>query len=928
MIQNNLLLSNVFSFIKFVIFVINFVFIEILILNAINFIHFVPVIEIYIIIMIIDLVSFSIRFLSVKFIRNNLKTILLSTLFWYFSFFIFIAFLFIFHLGSPFTYKDSSFSNQSIIYESITPINYTFTTDIRPPLNNLGILYLSFKPLSISGETETFISPSEMSSVRNATLSIIISEQNNIIYENQYKIIWTDESPFVFPVGFPLQEFSKNKEYKIVAIFSDIDEYGLSIATNNESDLLVEEFYTVPSNQLLSSFSSAKDIFSYKYHIYIKDQLFPLFIIISFFNILTLVSYFRSKSSTHIVFLLFSVCFPLLLGIELILLFFHSNILISTMMFSRYYLTFLFSLLSPIFLFKSRHLILHELSINTNNNKYKSYTFRSQSKITTTITRHINNNNFHYFLVLFIFFAGFLIRIWKLGSLGLWWDEIITGSIVTRIHEIGTPLLPSEINFYWRGIAYHYILALITFIFGNSEFWLRLPSVLFGLGIIFFSYLIVKQINKSFSIVFIIFQIFSTYNIEYSRFARFYVMNSFLFMLSLWLVWKGFFENNLKYKLFFLITLFVAVHTVQFSIIILSLILAWWIIKLEKLIAKHDSLWKFVNNNKSSITTSVLALLIVFIGNIPDRILNKPTDMIRAITLESVVSPRTWNYVNLPSWNLFKFFSFNVYTISIISICIFILILFHFLHLYSKSTKLLMFSYVSTALLTSVLMYEIGSRDVSGPRIFFYAESLISLFCLLSFFITLKILFNYFKLKQISPLILTSLLAFIIFLRVKPTFIDRINMNYGDEVTNDPFRTTHVAAYRSDSKSIFEYVKNNKGDNDIWISVIDGAYYYSQDKPHYILNQNKRWNTSSYISDEGYFIDSFYGSILINSSTEINEVIQKNKGRNVWLSVSGSSLKIYSTIHVSEDFQVFLKENSENVVYISPDKIGMVLLFN
>jgi hypothetical protein len=65
-------------------------------------------------------------------------------------------------------------------------------------------------------------------------------------------------------------------------------------------------------------------------------------------------------------------------------------------------------------------------------------------------------------VVILTMMVGLIIRLYRLGELGLWWDEFATGTYVRRILETGTPSYPSGLGYYWRGVAYHYIVSFFT----------------------------------------------------------------------------------------------------------------------------------------------------------------------------------------------------------------------------------------------------------------------------------------------------------------------------------------------------------------------------------------------------------------------------------------------------------------------------------
>jgi hypothetical protein len=535
------------------------------------------------------------------------------------------------------------------------------------------------------------------------------------------------------------------------------------------------------------------------------------------------------------------------------------------------------------------------------------------ARLPYSLTRWAYKEGWWYGLTtLFLIIIGFSIRLYRLGNLSLWWDELITGMYVTRILEVGVPLFPSGLGYYWRGVAYHYFVSVFTFIGGNNEFWLRFPSVLFGMGIVITAFFLAKKINKRVALVVLAWLVFSTYNIEYSRFARFYVMNTFLFMIAIWFFWEGFFNNKLKYKILSVVTFFIMMHTVQFGMIFMSLWGAWFIF-----LFKNFRNGNF--NKKINYMFFIISLLIFRIDNIFIKIFNIDNELDIARDIAEVVAPVSWDYFQFPKWNLINFFNQN-YLPLVIILFNFVVVILLFIKVKNNKSNFNFLSYIGIITILSILIYEVGSRGVIGARIFLFAEALIVILAIFSIYITIK--------TKNKIMIIMFFFLFIIFsLNISPNFYQRISINYGDDVSSDPFRTTNVAAYRADYKTTYEYLKNNKNNDDIWINVMSSNYYYYNDIPNYILNQNIRWNTNSFIDEDGNFINSD-GSILISFPEDIIEIIKENKDKKVWLLVNGGSVNILSTTHVRANFLNFLRENENKVVYKSPDGISVVLLFD
>ncbi|VVB94823.1 Dolichyl-phosphate-mannose-protein mannosyltransferase [uncultured archaeon] len=523
-------------------------------------------------------------------------------------------------------------------------------------------------------------------------------------------------------------------------------------------------------------------------------------------------------------------------------------------------------------------------------------------------------------LVIILLVIGFSIRLYRLGDLSLWWDETITGEVVTRIRETGLPLEPSGLEYYWRGIAYHYFVVLFTYLFGLTEFAIRFPSLLFGMGIVLLSFLVGKKINKIVGLFVLIFMTFSTFNIEYSRFARFYIMNAFLFMLSIFIVYEGFFKDKMKYKILSLIIFLIMVHTVQLGSFFLFVLGSYFIYELIRFTKSEEELKKIVTKNKINFIFCGFALIIFIFDNLFQTLFS--ISLIRAYEeIETVPAPPSYPIVKIPEWDLFYFM--NGSHIPVIFLFIFLIYLLLNLSKNMVSDRKQFLIYISIIFFISVISFESLNREVVGARIYLIFEGLYAVLSLYSIFSVLKIYIKQQKVLKFVSLISVVLLI----MSITPNFYERITIDYGDDVSHDSFRTTYVAAYRADYKTQYLYLDEHIQIGDIWINIMNSPYFYINKIPDYFFNQNYRWNTYALLDENGNFRTD-EGSILINSANNLEDIIANNPSKRIWLVVNGGSVNILSTTHVRSDFLRFLETNEDKVIYESPDGYSRILLFN
>jgi mannosyltransferase len=134
-------------------------------------------------------------------------------------------------------------------------------------------------------------------------------------------------------------------------------------------------------------------------------------------------------------------------------------------------------------------------------------------------------------MIYLIILAGLLLRLISINQ-SLWLDEA-TSVIVAKmpLTDIFTRFLPGD----FHPPLYYLIIKYWSIVFGYSEVALRIPSVLFGLGTIYITYLIAKKIfNKNVGLLSALLVATSGLLIYYSQEARMYCLAAFLVS---WLVY-------------------------------------------------------------------------------------------------------------------------------------------------------------------------------------------------------------------------------------------------------------------------------------------------------------------------------------------------------------------------------------------------------
>ena len=148
--------------------------------------------------------------------------------------------------------------------------------------------------------------------------------------------------------------------------------------------------------------------------------------------------------------------------------------------------------------------------------------------------------------------AGLWLRLRNLGALGLVLDEGVQALAVRGILEHGVPITDSGLV-YARSLSFLYLQALAAWLFELNPFWLRLPAVLFGVGCIAVTYLLAEALfDRRTALLAAAIIAFSQWEIELSRYARFYTAFQMMYLLSLWCFYRGFIKHERPYQIGFL----------------------------------------------------------------------------------------------------------------------------------------------------------------------------------------------------------------------------------------------------------------------------------------------------------------------------------------------------------------------------------------
>jgi hypothetical protein len=128
-----------------------------------------------------------------------------------------------------------------------------------------------------------------------------------------------------------------------------------------------------------------------------------------------------------------------------------------------------------------------------------------------------------YVMLWLIVAAGAALRFWQLGYAGLHGDEDIMGLAAHGLLEHGVPVLPSDMV-YTRALLHTYIIAGSMYLFGDTEWAMRLPSALMGSLVPLLAFAMGRRfLEPKLNLVFAAIMAFLPIMIEISQTARMYV---------------------------------------------------------------------------------------------------------------------------------------------------------------------------------------------------------------------------------------------------------------------------------------------------------------------------------------------------------------------------------------------------------------------
>lgn len=504
--------------------------------------------------------------------------------------------------------------------------------------------------------------------------------------------------------------------------------------------------------------------------------------------------------------------------------------------------------------------------------------------------------------------VGLGLRLWNLGKLGIWWDEGIVYMSGEAILVTKLPYLESGF-LYSRDLPHLYTTALSFLVFGENEFSLRLPSVLFGVALIVVIYWLSKEILKSKNIALLASTLvaFHYWFLEFSRWGRSYIMVALLVSLSILFFYKGLIGNSRKYMLLFALTAIISAMTHQSGQIVLLLFLLIPFFSKGKL--KNVFQLRYVLPFFAALSGIVLYRFLFSLGYYP-HIFQQQLDQSTSF-LESLI-----NQIPFAGPNLHNFEIFYVITIFCIFAAISVTTNAYFI-LRRKNNYPMGLKYLNCVFLIFLLAILFSEKLVTSSREIFFIFPLVTvLFCTV-----LTSLIKLITWRKIYPIIIfliaTVLLASSIQIPLRD-YSDSIVAKYA------PFEGVD---FYPDNKTPAMMLNSLYREGDIVLfygDVVGSCPYFIRYEPISTVREKR---LPYYLSDENVKRDPGTGIRVITSIEELHSVLE-SKNR-IWVITTYSILSYnedYPRLyHIRPEKWKLLYDYGFSVVYKSKDNVSTLL---
>lgn len=168
------------------------------------------------------------------------------------------------------------------------------------------------------------------------------------------------------------------------------------------------------------------------------------------------------------------------------------------------------------------------------------------------------------YLIWVVLLLGLVLRLTELGRDSFWFDEagVVVAAKAPNIQ--GTIDIAKE---HVTAMPINYLQTRLMISMGDSEFWLRLPSALWGTGALLPFYFLTKRLlDHNTALISALLFAIHPFHIQYSQELRFYASGAFFYLLGTFLLFIAIQSNRWKYLTLAIITILIGSYDFPFTI--------------------------------------------------------------------------------------------------------------------------------------------------------------------------------------------------------------------------------------------------------------------------------------------------------------------------------------------------------------------------
>ena len=448
-------------------------------------------------------------------------------------------------------------------------------------------------------------------------------------------------------------------------------------------------------------------------------------------------------------------------------------------------------------------------------------------------------------------------------------DAIFSVEAAKSIIETGVPLRISTNEFYNRDYLAHYLVAGSIFLSGDNSFGYAFPSLIFSVLVLILTAIVARKITSNKLVIFlsIFFVAISMIENTYSVNPRSYMYFQFFYLLTIFLFYKGFVENNTKNKILTVFSYMASALSHYGGLILMPIFGFYTLIKIKKWYKDKFILIFFL-------VITIFSLILTFNSSSPiSNALTSPN--------KNQGGPLDISFSSFLNGNISGYFSILFFYLPFISIFIF----FGTFHaIKNKKQKLFYFYFIFWG---SFLLISLSTGYINPKYVF----CLLPLLVILSLDGTNKFI-NYFFLKGTNEKERKRLTVFIWTILILSSLI----------TSHIIYNSYSFKSIFGDHKKIIFHLKENKQADDIIICTDPTIYFFYLNQCDYYLFQDQKMGGDKKTTwknlPKNY--KAPYNTGYIDNLEKLKKILSKNK---TWI--------VTDKQHYSNEIFNYIRNNTE-----------------